>query len=59
MTRKFRYNPESYLIIQFTIVHMETRLPIHKEKIMLNVFRDMEINENDADVQNVSMESIA
>ncbi len=22
-TRKFRYNPESYLMIQFTIVHME------------------------------------
>ena len=26
---------------------------------MLNAFRDLSINENDADVQNVSMESIA
>ena len=40
-------------------MHMESRLPIHKEKIMLNAFRDLSINENDADVQNVSMESIA
>lgn len=38
---------------------MESRLPLHKEKIMLNAFREMKINENDAEVQNVSMESIA
>jgi hypothetical protein len=25
VTRKFRYNPESYLMIQFTLVSMETR----------------------------------
>ena len=38
---------------------MESRLPMHKEKIMLSAFREMNINENDSDVQNVSMESIA
>ena len=29
---------------------MESRLPMHKEKIMLSALREMNMNENDSDV---------
>jgi hypothetical protein len=59
VTRKYRYNPESYLVIQFTIVHMESRLPLQKERVILSTFKDLDVDPEDREVQNLSLESIA